>query len=120
MAWVPRTSGRALFEIHALPLSQRLRTVVAVVKLRIQVARLESDHGSVWSQMHREAAIAVPQILAIGRGCGDRGLAQRRNLPGYLSAVGPGVAGVRTPEHSVWAKLDVHHRPHRLGHRPII
>src|ERR1017187_131011 len=114
MAWVPRTSGRASLEIRSLSFSQCLRPVVAVVKLRIQVARLESDHGSIWGQMHREAAIAFPQILAIGGGCSDGRLAQRRNPPGYLVAVGPGVGGPRTAEHPVRAKLDVHHRPHRL------
>src|ERR1035441_10257160 len=113
-------SGRPSLEIRPLSFPQRLRAVVAVVEFRIQMAGLEAEHRPVRGQIYREAPVSGPQILAIGRGCGDGRFADWGHLPGYLAALGPGVAGRRTPENPVGAKLNVHYRLHRFRHRTIV
>jgi len=78
--WREQSSVATAGEIVALCWRKGFRSVESIVKFNVQMICLIGQDRSKWREMRGEAAISLPDIFAIGDGCGDGRVAWRRDF----------------------------------------
>ena len=94
------------FEIFALILGKRFGLVKFVVEFRVQMTRLETQHGAIGRHVDGESSVTVPEIFAIGGGRGDGGFAGGWNLLDDIRMFLPGAGSGRIAKDSAGAEFD--------------
>src|SRR5258707_5691657 len=107
---------RLPFEILPLLRSQSLSPIILVIKLRIQMAGLETEHRPVGRHINREPPVALPKIFAIGGRRRNCRLANSRDSLRDLLMPRPRAPSSFSAKNPFGPELDVGHGPQRLSH----
>ena len=105
-----------MLDILPLRFTQRFWAIKLVVKLRIKMARLESQHGPIRWHVNWETSVALPKVFAMRRGGGDRCLAEGGNLLHHVIVFRPCAALALAAENSVRSVFDFDDGLHGIGH----
>src|SRR5260370_34291445 len=111
-----RSSIHTSLKILAHRGPQGLRPIKPIIKLRVKMAGLKTQHGAVRGHVNRETPIPIEEVFAIGGGWCNGRLAHRLDLADHFVVPPPCASTLGAPENAFRPAFAVSHSPYRLGH----